>query len=41
MRNLGWFMRELVLPVLQKRHPDLAAALEPVDGQAKAVPTDG
>ncbi len=41
MRNLGWFMREHVLPVLQKHHPDLTAALEPVDGEAKAVPTDG
>ena len=33
-------LRERLLPVLQKHHPDLAKALEPVDGEAKALPTD-
>ncbi len=41
MRILGWFMREHGLPNLHKHHPYLAKALEPVDGEAKALPTDG
>ena len=35
MPIVGWFMREHVLPVLQKHHPDLAKALEPVDQQLR------
>ncbi|MEE9211410.1 MAG: hypothetical protein V3U29_02030 [Phycisphaeraceae bacterium] len=33
-------MRERLLPILQKHHPDLARALEPVETTAKALPVE-
>ncbi len=33
-------MRERLLPILQKHHPDLARALEPVETTAKALPME-
>ena len=33
-------LHERLLPVLEKHHPDLAKALEPVEGEARALPAD-
>ncbi len=36
----GGLLRERILPLLQKHHPDLAKALEPVKGEARALRAD-
>ncbi len=38
--NEAPLLRERILPVLRKHHPDLAKALEPVEGEARALPAD-
>ncbi len=38
--NEAPLLRECILPVLRKHHPDLGKALEPVEGEARALPAD-